>query len=106
MSLTEGQTFGRERGFRRPDHSYQGEMKWWIVSVQGHGAIAHGAEFLYIEEIVDTATVGPVALYRQWVVDPDGAIYESDGTPRRKELCFRATKDLLTEIGVMKMEEC
>ena len=89
MSLTEGQTFGRERGFRRPDHGYQGEMNWWIVSVQGHGATAHGAEFLYIEEIVDTATVGPVALYRQWVVDPDGEPTKPKG--------YRAEKNSASE---------
>jgi hypothetical protein len=52
---------------------------------------------------VQSATLGPVAIYRQWVVDPDGADVENQWTPRRHQYCLRSAQSLLAAILTMKM---
>jgi hypothetical protein len=105
-TLTAGQTFSRKRGFRRPDRS--SSKRWWIVGVQnlnGDKIAAYGTEYLYIEEVIHSALVGDVAIYRQWVVDPDGTDVENQFTPRRNQYDFRPLESLRAAIRTMKMQD-
>jgi hypothetical protein len=104
-AITAGQTFSRQRGFRRPD---PGSKRWWMVGVQnlnGDNIAAYGTEYIVIDEIVHTTVVGDVAIYRQWVVDPDGADVENQWTPRRDQCAFRPLASLLAAIRTMKMAD-
>jgi hypothetical protein len=104
-AITAGQTFSRQRGFRRPD---PGSKRWWIVGVQnlnGDNIAAYGTEYIVIDEIVQSTVVGDVAIYRQWAVDPDGADVENQFTPRRNQYDFRPLESLRAAIRTMKMQD-
>jgi hypothetical protein len=103
--LQAGQTFSRQRGFRRPAHA---SNRWWIIGVQnlnGEKITGYGTEYITIDEIVETDTLGAIAIYRQWVVDPDGADVGNHWTPRRDQCAFRPLASLLAAIRTMEMAD-
>jgi hypothetical protein len=99
VTLRPGQRYGRVRGFRLADKSGWADpqdavtaAKWWVMwASRTESAPAHGREVIEIVEVVETETVGLLALYRQWLIDPDGHAVDSAWVkPRRKDLLFRA----------------
>jgi hypothetical protein len=54
----------------------------------------YGTEFIHIDEVVETATFGPVAIYRHWIENPDGDEVRNSFTPSRAEHLFRPVDKL------------
>ena len=102
-SLAEGQRFSRIR--RMVPASERQEWRddpiedidgnpiegWFLVSNNdADGTESAGLEVIEVIEIVETRTRGKLALYRQWMVDPDGAEMESPSwVPRRSKVRMR-----------------
>jgi hypothetical protein len=112
--LEAGQRFSRVRGFRLADKSdfpddggptYAG--KWWLVGPTHTMLVtARGLELVEIVETVPTETVGALALYRQWLIDPEGREIDSPWFgPRRRTLLYRPEVRLrgsLNQMGFMR----
>jgi len=60
--------------------------------------------FIAVDEVIETATLGRVAIYRRWVVAPDGQEVATDFVPRRDEHAFRQHDSLSSAIRQMRME--
>ena len=102
-----GQTFQRKRGFRRADEGHPGRASWWLIRVRnypGEAVTGYGAEFVEVVEVVETATFGPLVIYRHWIVDPDGNELRRSFTPRRDEHLFRPADKFYGAIRTMQME--
>jgi hypothetical protein len=108
-----GDVFGRRRGFKRPEpgsHAYEiGLDVWWLTSVGDTAtAPAQGWQMLQVDEIVATATCGDLAIYREWLVDPDGKMMPPKlGLVRisdANETQFRPVIGLLRSIKQRRLE--
>src|SRR5690348_13641994 len=89
--LRAGDVFRRLRGFKRPPW---GGRTWWVVGIIDPvgEAEAKGWHMLSIDEIVSTTTRGPIVIYREWLIDPDGNELPAtkDWMPNRKAPLFSA----------------
>jgi hypothetical protein len=105
MTRLKAGTYTRQRGFKPADY---GHAKWWITGVTSRAATASGTECIQVQEIVSTRTAGDVAIYRHWIVDPDGAEVRGTSTfpqPQRSELQLRTARSLLAGLRTMKMTD-
>lgn len=59
----------RARNFKPAEY---GASRWWLLSLSQDGATAQGVEIIEIEEIVETVTLGRLAIFRRWITDPNG----------------------------------
>lgn len=64
--LSDGQRFARTQQFGR---SKKGQ--WWVASTTT-APTASGQDMVQIVEIVPTVSMGVLALYRRWLIGPDG----------------------------------
>jgi hypothetical protein len=84
-ALAERQRFVRARAFAAGENG----DRWWFPSEERE-PIANGREFVEVVELVPTKTAGKVALYRQWIVDPDGVEVDVPWVSKRSKLHMRA----------------
>jgi hypothetical protein len=93
-------------GLEAEERELEQAPRWWVTGVTRTGsAPAHGLEVIEIVETVDTATVGRLVLYRQWVLDPDGNEVGSLWVKcRRKTLLFRGETKLRSSLRQMGFE--
>jgi hypothetical protein len=96
-----GERYVRSRNFRRPEY---GTMAWWLLSLSQDGATAQGIEIIEVAEVVETETFGPLAIYRHWVIDPDGQPYKSQFAPDAAKTNFRSEKNLRRDLKKMGLE--
>jgi hypothetical protein len=69
-------------------------LKWWLgypprEIIRRSGEYlreAGGIEFIEVIELVESNTLGLIALYRQWIVDPDGANLRAKGNEIGNEI--------------------
>jgi hypothetical protein len=90
--LQPGQRFIRQRLFKPADG---GVRRWWLKGVTAAAAEATGS---------GVKTLGKVAIFRQWVADPDGAEYCADFVPRRAEIGMRSEYSMRQSLGTMHFE--
>jgi hypothetical protein len=101
--LVAGQVFSRKRGFRPAEY---GRARWWMVGVnEGRLARGFGTEHIAIEEVISSATLGDIAIYRQWCVDPDGNDVENQWTPKKDEVTLRPVSSLRHAMNTMRMQD-
>ena len=68
-------------------------------------ATACGAEVVEVIEVVATDTTGALAIYRQWLIDPDGVeVVNPWIKPSRKRLLFRAEAKLRGSLNAMRFK--
>jgi hypothetical protein len=96
--------FRRKHGFARPREDYP-QNAWWTATGM-NPATAEGWAYLEIVEIVSTATLGRMVIYREWWIDPDGNEVEptQDWIPDKGAAAVRAERNLLRSIASKKME--
>jgi hypothetical protein len=100
-SLVEGQLFKRARKF------WWARDKWWLgehppmdiewaveAGREPPCTCADGQERIEVVEIAETRALGLVAVYRQWVTNPDGDDVALPWTPTRSKLLLRAESRL------------
>jgi hypothetical protein len=102
------------------------ESKWWLTSIPGTlpvdaqieaaaeladeagrappRTVADGKEFVEVVEVVHTDAVGKLALYRQWVEDPDGTEVTVQWAKKRKQIAFRVEHRLRGTLATMGFE--
>jgi hypothetical protein len=98
--LWPGQRFSRQRFFKPAEH---GRNKWWLVGVLESPLIdakTSGTEFIEIIDIAHGAT-GALAVYRQWIVDPDGDEVTVRWAPKREEKRMRYERNLRSSLAAM-----
>jgi hypothetical protein len=103
--LRAGDVFRPPRGFKRPPW---GGRTWWVVGIidPDGEAEAKGWHMLSIDEIVSTTTRGPIVIYREWLIDPDGNELPAtkDWMPNRKATLFWQENSLARSLGQRKFE--
>jgi hypothetical protein len=101
--LVAGQIFSRKRGFRPAEY---GRAKWWMVGVNDADmASGFGSELIAVEEVISSATLGDIAIYRQWCIDPDGNDVENQWTPKKDEVTLRPVSSLRHAMRMMRMQD-
>jgi hypothetical protein len=104
--LRTGQCFSRVRMFEWRRDDDRDCVRWHLIGVDDalldresrkHGGpfvrenTSTGREFIEVVEITTTTTVGPLAVYRQWMVDPDGVeITDLSWVRKRSKVQMRA----------------
>jgi hypothetical protein len=98
--LQAGQRFIRQRLFKPASSGFS---RWWLMGVTADAAEATGSgiEVVEVVEVVETNTLGKVAMFRQWVTDPDGAECRADLVPRRAEVGMRSEYSMRQSLGAM-----
>ena len=91
-SLKAGQRFARDRRFKPSEH---GVGDWWLIGLRSEQAgTAVGAEVIDILEVVETASVGRLVIYRHRIVDPDGRVMTLHWIPDPDKKLFRTEKTM------------
>jgi hypothetical protein len=118
IELREGQCFSRVRylvpeGDRSDDWQEapckRGDECWVVVSADDLDAedASVGQEFIEIIEIVETRTRGQLALYRQWIIDPNGdEVMSRSWVPRRSQLRKQFVSTLKGTLNHGDYREC
>jgi hypothetical protein len=104
--LFAGQLFSRERMFEWRRDDDRDCLRWHPIGVDDalldresrkHGGpfvrenTSTGREFIEVVEIAATTTVGPIAVYRQWMVGPDGVeVIDLSWVRKRSKVQMRA----------------
>ncbi len=103
-TLTAGLSY-RRRGFQRP-HGRPNSQQWWLCAAcEIPGDVeAWGREYLLIDELVTTQTIGDLAIYRKWIADPDGTEVAAEWAPKRKTTLLMPVRNLRSSITRRGME--
>jgi hypothetical protein len=114
--LAEGERFSRPREFTKvqgPMRDECGEViddsvtvdEWWLGRPSPYKsdrrviAVAEGREFIEVVEIVASGTLGKIAIYRQWITDPDGGDCTAPWAPRRSKMLLRRESTLRSTLN-------
>jgi hypothetical protein len=104
--------YGRQRGFGRGPRGH----RWWMAPANHDGVFWAGRdqkqikvtrvgfEYIGILEIVPTKALCDVALYRHWIVDPDGNELELEWLPSKATIEMRAMASLSRGIKTRRMQ--
>jgi hypothetical protein len=117
--LREGQCFSRVRWFAPPGKRWDewkgrfvpcehDDARWFLISetVADRETMPTGEEFIEIIEIVETRTSGKLALYRQWMVDPDGTEVALSWVPKRSKVHMRIEHVLRAVLNRCEYDRC
>jgi hypothetical protein len=93
--------------YSRPGEFVYGRGRWWLGdhSPESEGPQAHpwppanGREFIEVIEIVASGTLGKIAIYRQWIIDPDGGDCTAPWAPRRSKMLLRRESTLRSTLN-------
>ena len=99
--LKAGAQFIRPRNFKLAEYGRPG---WWLLGLSQQGATAQGAEMIEIIEIVQTQTVGALAIFRHQIIDPNGNTYWSRFAPDPRKTNFRGERYLCQHLKRMGLE--
>jgi hypothetical protein len=101
MLLKVGAQFARPRNFKPAEYGRPG---WWLLSLSQPGATAQGLEIIEIIEVVQTETIGALAIFHHQVIDPDGRIHEDCFAPDARKTNFRNEKILCQNLKRMGLQ--
>jgi len=101
--LKPGQRFTRKRLFKPAD---EGFSRWQLMSLTADltEAAGSGIELIEIAEVVETKSLGKVTIFRQWVINPDGAECLADFVPRRMDVAMRSEFSMRRLLTAMHFE--
>ena len=90
--LRAGQRFARDRKFKPSEH---GVGNWWLIGPRSDEVgTAIGAEVIDILELLETASVGRLVIYRHRIVDPNGQVMTLHWIPDPNKALFRTEKTM------------